>query len=286
MKFLDWLGGVIAAARAKADSLVVGSAMATVSFCSGFISYTHICALTLREGGSWKVAHLYPFCIDGQLVIGSWYLMGGKTWKSKTAGAVLGVVPGIGESLYANWQSGVAHGYWSAGWATVPAQAFACSTILFERWLHRRREEMREAGLLRSAAEAALDEALARVEALTGQLATAQAWSCEQQLVIEKLQAARAARRRVTAPPPPAEGGQAAGAVNPPPAPELPPLPEGEELRLLLATCSGNEIARRYDVTRWTAQKMVNEFKAGTLDFGGEVTEEVSGDGEGAGRAA
>jgi hypothetical protein len=141
-----------AATRSRADSLTVGTAMAVVSFCSGFISYTHIAALTLEEGQSWKTAHLMPLCVDGQLVIGSAYFMYGRNWKSKWAGLLLGVIPGIGESLIANWQSGIVHGYFAAGWATVPAQAFACSTILFERWLHRRRAE---ADAAKQAAEAA-----------------------------------------------------------------------------------------------------------------------------------
>jgi hypothetical protein len=132
------LGGVV---RERFDSLMVGTAMAVVSFSSGFISYTHISALTLQLHGSWKSAHLYPLCIDGQLVIGSAYFMYGKDRKSKVAGLVFGVIPGIGESLVANWESGIVHGLFAAGWATVPAQAFACSTILFERWLHRRRAE-------------------------------------------------------------------------------------------------------------------------------------------------
>lgn len=140
MKTLSWIAGVIREARSRADSLTVGSAMAVVAFCSGFISFTHISALTLQLGGSWKVAHFMPFCVDGQIVIGSSYFMYGENWKSKTGGLVLGVIPGIAESLVANWESGIAHGLFAAGWDTVPAQSFACSMILFERWLHRRRE--------------------------------------------------------------------------------------------------------------------------------------------------
>jgi hypothetical protein len=134
-------GGVIKAARERADSLTVGTAMGVVAFCSGFISFTHISALTQYLGGSWKVAHLMPFCVDGQIVIGSAYFMYGKNWWSKSAGLLFGVIPGIAESLIANWESGIAHGLFSAGWDTVPAQSFACSMILFERWLHQRRAE-------------------------------------------------------------------------------------------------------------------------------------------------
>jgi Protein of unknown function (DUF2637) len=137
---LESIGAVIRALRERADSLMVATAMAVVAFCSGFISYTHISALTQNVGGSWKTAHLMPFCVDGQIVIGSAYFMYGKSWKSKSAGLAFGVIPGIAESLIANWESGIVHGLFAAGWATVPAQAFACSTILFERWLHARRE--------------------------------------------------------------------------------------------------------------------------------------------------
>jgi len=289
MRFWDWLGGVITASRAHFSSTLVGGALATVAFCSGFISYTHISALTLTEGQSWKTAHLYPLVADGQIVIGSVYFMEHPGEKRRWWG-LIGIVPGVLESLYANWQSGWAnHDLGAAMWATIPAQAFACSAFLFELWLRSRRERRLAAGELATATEAALGEALRTVEGLQGELATVRAWRDEQQLVIERLQAARASRRRATAPPPPAEGEGAPGAVNPAPAPELPPLPQGEALRLLLATLSGNEIARRYDVTRWTAQKMVNDFKAGTLvieDGEDEGTGEVSEDGEGAGRAA
>lgn len=136
---LELFGSVITGLRQRADSLTYGAAMAVVAFCSGFISFTHISALTQDLGGSWKVAHLMPFCVDGQIVIGSSYFMHGENWKSKTAGLLFGVIPGIGESLVANWESGAGHGYWASGWDTVPAQAFACSMILFERWLHKRK---------------------------------------------------------------------------------------------------------------------------------------------------
>jgi hypothetical protein len=131
------LGVIIAGARARSSSFAVGCSLAVVAVGSGFISYTHISALTQQLGGSWKTAHIMPLVVDGQIVIGSVYLMeteGRKRWLG-----LIGIVPGIGESLYANWESGVAHGIQSAVWATVAAQAFACSSILFERWLKNRR---------------------------------------------------------------------------------------------------------------------------------------------------
>jgi hypothetical protein len=44
-------------------------------------------------------------------------------------------VPGLAESLFANWESGIVHGHLAAIWATVPAQAFAVASFMFERWL-------------------------------------------------------------------------------------------------------------------------------------------------------
>ena len=115
--------------------LVVGGALATVTAVTGFISYTHICALTLALHQSWKTAHLMPLAVDGQIVIGGAVLATdrrGRWW------GLVGVVPGLGESLFANWESGIVHGHTSAIWATVAAQAFAVSSFLFERWLKAR----------------------------------------------------------------------------------------------------------------------------------------------------
>lgn len=146
--------GVITAARGRASALAVGVSLATVSLATGFISYTHISALTLDYWQNWKTAHLMPLAVDGQIVIGSVYFMEHSGERKRWLG-LIGVVPGILESLYSNWESvspppGLS---WLPGleahfWATVPAQAFACSTILFERWLHSRRA-VRPAPLVR-----------------------------------------------------------------------------------------------------------------------------------------
>lgn len=114
---------------------VVGAALATVAAVTGFISYTHICALTLQLHQSWKTAHLMPLAVDGQIIIGGAVLATagrGRWW------GLLGVVPGLAESLFANWESGIAHGHLAAVWATVAAQSFACSSLLFEKWLRNR----------------------------------------------------------------------------------------------------------------------------------------------------
>lgn len=114
---------------------VVGAALATVAVVTGFISYTHICALTLALHQSQQTAHLMPLAVDGQIVIGGAVLavLGRGRWWG-----LLGVVPGLAESLFANWESGIPHGYLAATWATVAAQSFACSSLLFEKWLRNR----------------------------------------------------------------------------------------------------------------------------------------------------
>lgn len=119
--------------RARGPAVVIGTTLAAVAGVTGFISYTHICALTLVLHQSWKTAHLMPLAVDGQIVIGSVVYMA-LDGKSRFWGLV-GIVPGLAESLFANWESGIDGGRFAAGWATVAAQAFAVSSFLFERWL-------------------------------------------------------------------------------------------------------------------------------------------------------
>lgn len=135
---VDLIKDVITWLRARASSLAIGWSLATVAVTTGFVSYTHITALTLDMGQSWKNSHLYPLFIDGQIVIGSIYFMtrnGKRRWLG-----LLGIVPGVAESLFANWESSNVTGSWlhvysAHAWATVAAQAFAVSSFLFERWL-------------------------------------------------------------------------------------------------------------------------------------------------------
>ena len=129
------MSGVFGWLRAWGGPLVVGAALATVTAVTGFISYTHICALTLQLHQSWKTAHLMPLAVDGQIVIGG-AVLAGITGRGRWWGLV-GVVPGLLESLFANWESGIAHGLLPAVWAMVAAQSFACSSFLFEKWLRR-----------------------------------------------------------------------------------------------------------------------------------------------------
>jgi uncharacterized protein DUF2637 len=124
---------VITQFRAWGPAAAAGLALATVAAVTGFISYTHICALTLQLHQSWKTAHLMPLAVDGQIVVGSVVLLTGRgraAWWGW-----LGVAPGLAESLFANWESGIVHGHLAAIWATVPAQAFAVASFMFERWL-------------------------------------------------------------------------------------------------------------------------------------------------------
>jgi hypothetical protein len=134
----EFSAAVITAVRERASALVIGLSLATVALTTGFISYTHISALTIHEHQSWKSAHLYPLTVDGQIAIGSVILMEMKG-KHRWWGLV-GFLPGLVESLVANWASGwQGHNLGAALWSTVPAQAFACSTFLFEMWLRYRR---------------------------------------------------------------------------------------------------------------------------------------------------
>lgn len=141
-----------AAVSAHGPAFVIGAALAVVTFTTGFISYTHICALTLQLHQSWKTAHVMPLAVDGQIVIGGIVLA--TTRGNQKLYGWLGVVPGLAESLYANWESGIVHGRSDAVWATVAAQSFAVSSFLFERWLKSRVSARGQGG------EVSADEAL------------------------------------------------------------------------------------------------------------------------------
>jgi hypothetical protein len=120
-------------------TLAIGAAFAVVVGGTGFVSYTHISALLLQAHQSWKTAHIIPLAIDGQIVIGSVFFLVATGWQSWLG--LIGVVPGVLESLYANWESGIIYGRRDAVIAAVAAQVFACSSFLFERWLKARAGE-------------------------------------------------------------------------------------------------------------------------------------------------
>lgn len=130
---------LIAWLAARGSSLVIGTAFAIVVGGTGFVSYTHISALMLTAHQSWKTAHIMPLVIDGQIVIGSVFFLV-AAGKQRFLG-LIGIVPGVMESLYANWESGAVYGRRDAVIAAVAAQVFACSTFLFERWLKARAGE-------------------------------------------------------------------------------------------------------------------------------------------------
>jgi hypothetical protein len=285
---------VINALRERASALVIGWSLAAVAASTGFISYTHISALTVHLNQSWKSAHLYPLCVDGQIAIGTVILMEVKS-RHRWWG-LIGFLPGLGESLVANWASGwaghpavmdghrlvtaaQAPNYGAALWATVPAQAFACSTFLFEMWLRYRRQA--QAAAAKSVTET-IPEAAPPVPEPAAPAAPAGAGplglpvpemgpvrSLADRPVpgwIKTEQAAARTLRRATAPAAPAAGD------------DRRPLPSGAELAALLGDpeVSANEMARRYAVGRWTANQMKKQYASGELVIEEEVKDDAS----------
>jgi Protein of unknown function (DUF2637) len=296
-------GDVITAARARFPEALVGVALALVAFTTGFISYTHISALTENLGQSWKTAHLMPFAVDGQIVIGSVYYMENEGKRRRWLG-LIGFVPGIAESLFANWESGIVHGLLAAAWATVPAQAFACSTVLFDLWLHSRRAAGRAArpAPVPAAAppEAAPPEAVSQApepaapaapQAGPVPRAGARAPGGAPWGLVSP--AAAPAPAPAPAPWPAALPGLPVPVVGPlmqladrpraarprpqaAPAGERRPLPAGEALRELLASVPANQIAREYGVSRYAANNLKRQYAAGEIEFEEEVATDAA----------
>jgi hypothetical protein len=115
-----------------APAVIAGAALLAVAAVAGIVSYTHIDALTLALGGSRMVGHLMPFGVDGQMVVGSVVLMTASGPAARWGW--LGIGLGMAESLFANFESGIAHGLLAAAWYAVPAMSFAVATFTFERW--------------------------------------------------------------------------------------------------------------------------------------------------------
>lgn len=233
----DFIVGVITWLRARASSLTIGWSLAIVAATTGFVSYTHISALTAHLGQSWKTAHLYPLFIDGQIVIGSIYFMtrdGKRRWLG-----LLGIVPGVAESLYANWESISVSGSWlhvyeAHAWATVPAQAFAVSSFLFERWL-------KDRGALPTAAPV-----LPELSHETGEPLPE-----PEQLHPESQAKPEAEQPR---PRPHAVPDQNDTRL---------PLPEDpEELRTLILTTSGNALNKTYQISRYMAGQLKDQYES------------------------
>lgn len=125
--------GVLQWIRTHPVRLLAGLTLATVAISMGTVSYTHIDALTLALGGSRLAGHLMPIGVDGQIVMGSIVLLttsGRQAWWGW-----LGIGLGLAESLYANWEAGIADGPHAAAWSTVAGLSFAVASFSFERWL-------------------------------------------------------------------------------------------------------------------------------------------------------
>jgi hypothetical protein len=109
--------------------LLAALPVALVALVAGTVSYSHIVNLGLRTGQSPADAHLLPLAVDGLIVGGSVILAAGS-WLGW-----LGVIPGVGATLFANLESGLPHGQLAAIVATWPAIAFTVASFMLERWL-------------------------------------------------------------------------------------------------------------------------------------------------------
>ncbi len=115
--------------RWNRDAIVAAIPVAAVAAIAGVVSYSHIVALGLRTHQGEVDSHLLPIPIDGLIVAGSVILAAGSPlgW--------LGVALGVGGTLFANLQFGIAYGALSAAVSTWPAVAFTVATFMLERWL-------------------------------------------------------------------------------------------------------------------------------------------------------
>jgi len=111
------------------NPIVAAIPVAAVAAIAGVVSYSHIVALGLRTHQGSVDSHLLPIPIDGLIVAGSVILAAGSPlgW--------LGVALGVGGTLFANLQFGIAYGTLSAAVSTWPAVAFTVATFMLERWL-------------------------------------------------------------------------------------------------------------------------------------------------------
>lgn len=113
--------------------LIAGLALAAVAGATGVISYRHIYELSIVLYQPPIVARLMPVGVDGLIVVGSVVLL--QATPDRPYLGWFGVAPGIAVSVFANIESGIAHGWLAAAWAGVPAAGFALATFLLERWL-------------------------------------------------------------------------------------------------------------------------------------------------------
>jgi hypothetical protein len=113
--------------------LTGGLVLAAVAIATGKISYSHIYALSIVLFQTPTNARLFPVGIDGLILVGSVVLL--QATPNHPYLGWFGVVPGVAASVFANFESGIAHGWLAAAWASVPAGGFALATFLLERWL-------------------------------------------------------------------------------------------------------------------------------------------------------
>jgi hypothetical protein len=119
--------------RAQWSRLTAGIALAAVALATGVISYRHIYELSIALYQPPMVARLQPVGVDGLIVVGSVVLLQASPNHPRLGW--FGVAPGVAVSVFANIESGIAHGWLAAAWAGVPAALFALATFLLERWL-------------------------------------------------------------------------------------------------------------------------------------------------------
>jgi hypothetical protein len=135
------------AARSKGMSagdrtaLLAALPVAAVAVIAGVVSYAHIEGLALSVHQSLAAARMLPFSVDFLIVAGSVILLAGSAlgW--------LGVVPGVGATMFANVESGLPHGPLSATVAGWPAVAFTLASFMLERWLASRARPVEPAAL-------------------------------------------------------------------------------------------------------------------------------------------
>jgi hypothetical protein len=119
----------VAAVTWTRSALAAALPVAAVAVIAGVVSFSHIEALGLATGQSITDARLLPLAVDGLIVAGSVILLAGS-WLGW-----IGVVLGVGGTVYANVMSGLPRGPLAATVAAWPALAFTVASFMLERWL-------------------------------------------------------------------------------------------------------------------------------------------------------
>jgi hypothetical protein len=106
-----------------------------VAAFAGIISYTHIYNLTVALHQLHSAAQIYPFAVDGLIIVGSCVVLNG--YRIGWAAAV----PGLAISVFANVESGIRYGALASIWAGVPAVSLFLATFVLERYLMAQAQE-------------------------------------------------------------------------------------------------------------------------------------------------